>query len=479
MDKYWQKRAEQRLEAAEKGLKEYYKGLIRAFEQVKREINAVIYDFYLKYAQNNKISLVEAQNYLNFNELKEFKGDLQEFIRFAKENIGRVNIELENLSIKARITRYQALEAQINEILEKLYAIDYEKYGSEKLKDIYQDQYHRTLFDIGQYRGFNQAVAQLNTNIIDELIKYPFNGLNFSDRIWRQKGDLIYKLREAMTTSFIQGKNPKELAESFAKVFQTKEYEAYRLLHTETTFMAEQATLQAYRDDEIEQYEFVATLDMRTSDICQEHDGKIYDVDKATVGVNCPPLHPFCRSTTVPYFGEKEGTRAARGADGKTYYVPANMTYEQWYKGYVVNKNNSGIINTGAISGALNPYSKEANKHAVQYYDSVRRMKSDSIKIADNTGYKPENILKIKEHIFIKRHDLGLGVKERFAPDYEIAQSWQRLIDGKNIKEQDYILLKHEFLELKLMEKGYLQQEAHLKASKKYNYSKALEKGKS
>lgn len=338
MDKYWQKRAEQRLEAAEKDLKEYYKELTKAFNQAKREINAVIYDFYIRYAQNNKISLAEAQNYLNFNELKEFKGSLREFIRMAKESIGKVNPELENLSIKARITRYQALEAQINEILEKLYAIDYEKLGSEKIKDIYQDQYYRTLFDIGQYRGFNQAFAQLNTGIIDELIKYPFNGLNFSDRIWRQKGDMLIKLKEAMVTSFIQGKNPKELAENFAKVFQTKEYEAYRLLHTETTFMSEQATLQAYKDDGIEQYEFVATLDLRTSDICREHDGKVYDVDKATVGVNYPPLHHFCRSTTVPYFGEKEGTRVARGTDGKTYPVPASMTYEQWYKEYVVDR---------------------------------------------------------------------------------------------------------------------------------------------
>jgi SPP1 gp7 family putative phage head morphogenesis protein len=353
MDKYWQKRAEQRLEAAEKDLKEYYKELTKAFKQAKREINAVVYDFYLKYAQNNKISLAEAQNYLNFNELKEFKGRLKEFVRMAKESVGKVNPELENLSIKARITRYQALEAQINEILEKLYVIDYEQLGSEKLKDIYQDQYYRTLFDIGQYRGFNQAFAQLNTGIIDELIKYPFNGLNFSDRIWRQKGDLLYKLREALTTSFIQGKNPKELAESFAKVFQVKEYEAYRLLHTETTFMAEQATLQAYKDDGIEQYEFVATLDLRTSEICQEHDGKVYDVDKAVAGVNMPPMHPFCRSTTVPYFGEKEGTRVARGEDGKTYPVPANLTYEQWYKEYVVNKNNSGIINTDGKNNAV------------------------------------------------------------------------------------------------------------------------------
>lgn len=387
MNEYWKKRAEQRFKAAEKDIQEYYKGLIKAFEQAKREINAVIYEFYLKYAENNKISLAEAQNYLNFNELKEFKGNLEEFIKMAKESIGKVNPEIENLSIKARITRYQALEAQINEILEKLYAIDYEQYGGQKLKDIYEDQYYKTLFDIGQYRGFNYEFALLNTDVIDELIKYPFNGLNFSDRIWRQKGDLIYKLREAMTTAFIQGKNPKELAESFAKVFEVKQHEAYRLLHTETAFMAEQATLQAYKDDGIEQYEFSATLDLRTSDICREHDGKVYDVDKAIVGLNYPPMHPHCRSTTVPYFGEKEGTRVARGTDGKTYPVPASMTYEQWYKEYIVDKYGkeqaeimrNKIKNETADKKQFERYKEVLGKDAPKSFEKFQELKYNDI----------------------------------------------------------------------------------------------------
>lgn len=130
----------------------------------------------------------------------------------------------------------------------------------------------------------------------------------------------------------------------------------------------------------------------------------------------------------------------------------------------------SGIINTGAISGALNPYSKEAEKHTVQYYEAVRHMKTDTQKISAATGIGQDKIDKIKNHVFITEHDLLTG-KKRFDPSYEIAQSWQRLISG-NFKEQDIVLLKHEYAELRYMEKGYSQNEAHIRASKKYNYAK-------
>ena len=50
-------------------------------------------------------------------------------------------------------------------------------------------------------------------------------------------------------------------------------------------------------------------------------------------------------------------------------------------------------------------------------------------------------------------------------------ESWQRWIEGKPEKH-DITLLKHEIMEKELMEKGLSQQEAHLKTSMQYNYSK-------
>ena len=131
-----------------------------------------------------------------------------------------------------------------------------------------------------------------------------------------------------------------------------------------------------------------------------------------------------------------------------------------------------GIMNLGAISGALNPFSKDAKKHAAQYYESVRHMNTDVARISENTGISEAEIAKIKKHVFLEKHDLGGDEPEYFYPNYEMAQSWQRLIDGKNIQRHDVTLLRHEAMERELMDKGYSQAEAHRLAEEKYNYSK-------
>lgn len=131
----------------------------------------------------------------------------------------------------------------------------------------------------------------------------------------------------------------------------------------------------------------------------------------------------------------------------------------------------NSIIKSGAVSGARNPNSKEAREHAERYYGLVRSMKTDVARISETTGFAEEDIRAIKYYIFMEKHDLGGKEPEYFAPDYMMAESWQRLIDGKP-ESHDITLLNHEIMERDLMKKGIPQDEAHIKASGKYNYAK-------
>jgi hypothetical protein len=176
----------------------------------------------------------------------------------------------------------------------------------------------------------------------------------------------------------------------------------------------------------------------------------------------------YCKETGLKQHNDRTQVYGYdRSRSSKTVWA------ERKAKSELDNGSRSGIMNTGVISGALNPYSKEAEKHAVQYYESVRHMKTDTQKISAATGISRDKIDKIKNHVFITEHDLLTGHK-RFDPSYDMAQSWQRLING-DFKEQDIVLLKHEYAELRYMEKGYSQNEAHILASKKYNYAKYCE----
>ncbi len=332
---YWEERQEKKYLVGEKKVNDYYRDLKRSFEHSRREIQSTINDFYWKYAEENQVSFASAQLKLSHAEI----GELQDFIDLAKANIGKYNLELNNMSIRARITRYEALMRQIDAQLQQLYAIEYQYKGEELLREIYTDTYYRTWFNIDQYHGFHQEFAQINAKTVEELIRYPFNGADFSTRLWGQKEHMLQKLNESITTMLIQGRNPKTLAGEMAKTFGTKEYEAYRLLHTESSFIMGQGTLAGYKEDGVEKYQILATLDIKTSVICREQDGEVYDVDKAVVGINYWPFHPHCRTTDVPVYDDddlSEETRTARDpATDTTYEVSADTTYEQWYKEYI------------------------------------------------------------------------------------------------------------------------------------------------
>ena len=218
---------------------------------------------------------------------------------------------------------------------------------------------------------------------------------------------------------------------------------AERLTFTEDTYLCNEAAMQVFeREAAVTEYEFVCTGDGETCDICRGLSGERFKIAERVPGLNFPPMHPWCRCFFDPVIPGKK--MLTSGAD-------------------------SGIIKK--ISGALNPDSERADEHAQRYYAAVRKMKTDVSRIARNTGFSSELVQSIKDFIFMEKHELG-DRTDYFDPDYKMAESWQRLIDGKDIKPHDLTLLKHEQMERDLMKQGYSQAEAHKITSKTYNYAK-------
>ena len=138
----------------------------------------------------------------------------------------------------------------------------------------------------------------------------------------------------------------------------------------------------------------------------------------------------------------------------------------------------SDILISGARITDLN--SAEADEFAEMYYEEIRHFSTDSKKIADNLGKEESDIRKIKAYLFEDDSliDPDTGESRQFDPDCAIAQSWQRLMNGKDIKPHDKTLIEHELLEMKIKQEnpGIDHVKAHELASEKYNYPKeALE----
>lgn len=392
---YWEKRQLETYKAGEMKVNQYFTKLEKAFNQTKRELQKTVESFYWRYAEENGLSYAAAQIRLNKEEL----GELQDFIDLSMKNIGKHSQIVNNLSIKARITRYQALEAQVDALLRQLYAVDYQDAAEQMMLDVYEESYYQTWYNIDQYRGFHVAFAQVDATAVEELLKYPFNGANFSSRLWKQKDHLQAQLMESITTMMVQGKNPQVLAGDFAKKMQSKKFDAYRLLHTESSFLMSEAAHAGYREDGVEKYQILATLDSKTCGICGDKDGDIHEVDKAVVGDNMPPFHCFCRCADVPYYDDMDLTDMSRMArdpeTGRTYEVPADMTYPEWKKRYVPKSEKAGASGIKRTSGQMEkrciPLRTEAEKY------SPRKSRWSGKVRADNERCEQEGCLGIKE----------------------------------------------------------------------------------
>lgn len=339
---YWQKR----FSALENAQNQYgqntFHQIESAFDKAERQIQAQIEAWYARYASNNGITLAEARKQLSAAELKELQWDIQEYIKYGQENAMNQQWmkELENASARFHISRLEALKLRTQQSLEVAFGNELDSLDG-MVKRLYQSGYYHTCFEV--QKGFNIGweIGQIDERKLQKVISKPWaaDGKTFSDRVWQSKTTMVNELHQQMTRTIIQGKAPDEAIKALSKYVSGKtknaKYNAGRLVMTEQAFISSAAQKDAFNDLDVEEFEIVATLDSHTSEICREMDGKHFPMKDFQPGVTAPPFHVWCRSTTVPYFDDewgRSGERAARGEDGKTYYVPADMTYPEWEK---------------------------------------------------------------------------------------------------------------------------------------------------
>lgn len=338
---YWQQRFGQLENASHQEAMTVYSRIEESFYQAQKEIENKINSWYVRFANNNEITINEAKKLLNSNELKEFKWNVQEYIKYGHENELNEHWmkELENASTKYHVSRLEALKIQTQQTMEKLFGNELDEVDN-LTKNSYINNYFHTMFEY--QKGFNVGfnVTNIDQNKLSKIVNKPWavDEKNFSERIWGNKTKLINELHNELTKMCLTGKSPDESIKYLSKKFNTSKAQAGNLIMTENAYFSQLAQKDCFNALDVEKYEIVATLDSHTSEICKEQDGKVYNMKDYQPGLTAPPFHNYCRSTTVPHFDDDfddEGERAAKGEDGKTYYVSDKMKYEDWYNKYV------------------------------------------------------------------------------------------------------------------------------------------------
>lgn len=338
---YWRKRFEQMEKAMNEKSQEKAEEIQEQFSRSIAEINKKITVWYQRLADNNSMSLTEAKKMLDENELREFRWGVEEYIRYGRENAKNQQWvkELENASARVHIRQLEALRYEIKGEGERLYK-RYTDMADGHIKDVYNDQYYRTAYEIQKGRGVNSNIRKLDKKVVEKVVSKPWavDEKNFSERIWQDKTKLINTMYQSLSKMCITGASPEEAVGEIANAMNVSKSQSRKLVMTESAAFSNKARQESMKELGIQEFEILETLDSHTCSACGTMDGKHHPMKEFEIGVTAPPFHPQCRGTIIPYFDDEytEGEeRAARGKDGKTYYVAAKLTYKEWEERYV------------------------------------------------------------------------------------------------------------------------------------------------
>lgn len=414
---YWTKRSEERLLETEKNSEAYIKRVQAMYTRAKRNIQKEINNVYKNYASEVGVNVSELKKLLSKAETAKTWQDLQKqgLDKYIRNNY------------KSRITRLEQIKAQIyakaKEIAPEETAITGSLY-----RNILKNGYYQNIYDVQQGLGISFGFSRIDDKLVNTLLSERWSGKNYSERIWGNTDILANTLSEELGGGLISGASLEKIERKVRERFDVAKYYSQRLIRTEANHFHNQADLEAYKEMGVEEYVFVATLDNRTSQICQELDGKRFKADDAQEGENYPPMHPNCRSTTRAYIDEiSESLMERRARDpetGKTEVV-GNVTYKEWWEKYE----------------AQNGQDKSKGKRftvksgQMQYYKTVKIDTEDEVRLEH--FYKKINAKKISstynDNIYLSESVKNVKARKIHELDTALSKTY-KILGEDNIK---------------------------------------------
>lgn len=356
---YWDKRAIKRLTDAEKQSEEYIRRIEIMYDRANKNIQRDIANIYRNYSKDTGLDVQSLKTLLTKSETDKLWQELKAkgLDKYVKDNY------------KARISRLEKLQAQI-------YAKAKEIYPREVLEQtmcyngVINSSYNKAIYDTQMGTGVDFAFSKIDDNMVTALLNEKWSGANYSQRIWGNTDILAENLSKVIGGALLSGQSIEKTSRQIRERFGVGKYYAERLVRTECNHFHNEADAMAYEEMGVDKYVFMAVLDTRTSSICQSLDNKVFEFKDRKTGVNYPPMHPNCRSTTRAYMGEEiEATlkRRARNPVTGENEIIGNMSYSEWAEKHGIDKMDKKTLKT---YNALDSYDRKQ-------YENYRKIFSD------------------------------------------------------------------------------------------------------
>lgn len=457
---YWEKRALTNKLNTIENEEDYLKRINDIYNQANKDIDNKLAKIYQRYATNNSISLKEAYKILPKAMEKEYKDDVLDYIEKAKQGT-KYKQYLLNQSLMHKHTILDKIKTEVKEVI---YNIDLEETGGKFLEKIFTKSNYKNYYDS------NKSIFEyVNKDKIENLINSSWKSIdNFSQSVWKDREKLASSLDDILIKGLATGQNYNKLIDDLSKRMETSKANAKRLIVTESARMENEGLLDSYKRLGVEKLKFIATLDSKTSDICRAEDGRIFNIEDAKIGLNIPPLHPYCRSVISPYYeGNDPEDRIYRDVNTGKSEKGEYKDYLEYLTKHLNNKEQAkALIETKNDNKSLELATKTtSNSTSLNIEDET---------IKDITGYEIND-----EYLeYIKRNQLNYLEEEKNSgniTDEQLIEFFKNLKElMENPKNEISIRVKIEALKEILKSKS-IQNGYSLNTIKDIVYKKRLE----
>ena len=344
MSAYWDKRAAARLavydRTADAAVLATRQAVQRAAKTLKQEMADILRVFAKRFDLTEKDARELLEGYVDKATQNALKAKIAELVQKGDKNAVRMlNATVDAGAYAARLSRAQAMHDAIAVECVKVAQVE-ERVIGDALKKVYEEGSMRMMFDIQKDIGRMFTFAAPGVEQAMEILRQRWKGGNYSSRIWENAEKLAQDIESAVLENVLSGKTIQQTYSALLEAAQGHMPTANRLIRSETTYVANQAERYAYEEASIDEYRYVAQLEAKTCDVCGKLDGEKFPLYKAKVGVNLPPMHPWCKCTTEPADEVSERMRGKKRrwardpVTGDDIYVPDDMTYTQWKEKY-------------------------------------------------------------------------------------------------------------------------------------------------
>lgn len=288
---YWQKRQEDILSYLDRADLDVFSELQKLYNEQAFELQKELFDFYTKYSEENKMTYQDVVKKLRHEDLSDYVANANKYRKQAEKDpelLKRLNEQY----VSARATRMDALNLEL-------------VYRAGILKGVLDSAFENHLKKAASYaykKAMGGRSGTINGPVLEELVRTPFDGYNYSEQLWGNTDNLVKNLQKKLKQGFVRGEHPRAIARDLAKQFNVANHRAETLIRTDGTMVINNATARRYLDAGLKYYRDLVRRDDRTTEICRKiaKENKRKLLSELKPGINAAPYHFNCRTTLIP-----------------------------------------------------------------------------------------------------------------------------------------------------------------------------------